>query len=428
MSPRKGIASRLAHRHGGVPTFPRTGRLFGAFLLASGVSLGALVRVCAAATGASAVSVLAAEAPIFREPSSESARRGTAQSGAVLPVFATSTGPGCRGRWLAIAPEAFLCDDAVTESQAHAESLDASALLTPDGLPYRYYFVSRDGSFGYEALETAEQSVPASQLQAGFGVAVRRSAHQSGGEAYGLTSHGFWVPMRDLAPAAPLAFRGSGWSESLAWVVRDAAPEFSAPGRRRAGSIVERLTTVSILEERRSGGVLYVRVADASWLRGDDVRRPARAAPPAEALPLERWLDVDLSRQTLVAYVGETPQFATLVSTGRGPQGSETSTPAGVHRVWVKLRDSDMDNTDDASAHENYAIAAVPWVMYFEKGYGLHGAFWHRRFGETRSHGCVNLSPSDAERLFYWTSPRVYPGWSASLPSPHDPGTLVRVH
>lgn len=428
MSPRKGIASRPPHRHGGLPTFVRIGRLFGAFLLANGAAAGALVRVCAAHAGVPAVSVIAAEAPIFREPSSESPRRGTAQSGAVLPVFATTTGPGCRGRWLAIAPEAFLCDDVVTDSDVAAEPLDAAALLTPDGLPYRYYFVSRDGSFGYEALETAEQSVPATQLQAGFGVALRRSAHQSGGEAYGLTSHGFWVPMRDLAPAAPLAFRGSAWSDSLAWVVRDGAPEFSAPGRRRAGSTVERLTTVSILEERRVSGVAYVRVGDASWLRSDDVRRPMRAAPPAEALPLERWLDVDLSRQTLVAYVGDTPQFATLVSTGRGPRGSETSTPAGVHRVWVKLRDSDMDNIDDANVHENYAIAAVPWVMYFEKGYGLHGAFWHRRFGETRSHGCVNLSPGDAERLFYWTSPRVYPGWSASLPSPHDPGTLVRVH
>lgn len=375
-----------------------------------------------------AVSVIAPETPIFREPSSESPRRGTAQSGAVLPAFAALAGPGCRGRWLAVAPEAFVCDEGVTDSTAAAAPLDAPSLLTPDGLPFRYYFVSKDGSFGYDALETAEQSVPATQLQPGFGVALSRTAHQSGGEAYGLTSHGFWVPLRDLAPAAPLAFRGSAWSDSLAWVVRDGAPEFSAPGKRRQGRTVERLTTVSVLEEQRVGGVTYARVAETSWLRSDDLRRPMRTAPPTEALPLERWLDVDLTRQTLVAYVGEKPQFATLVSTGRGSRMSETSTPEGVFRVWVKLRASDMDNTDDAGAHENYAIAAVPWVMYFEKGYGLHGAFWHRRFGETRSHGCVNLSPGDAERLFYWTSPRVYPGWSASLPSPHDPGTLVRVH
>ena len=29
--------------------------------------------------------------------------------------------------------------------------LDAQAALSVDGLPYRYYFVNRDGSFGYDA-------------------------------------------------------------------------------------------------------------------------------------------------------------------------------------------------------------------------------------------------------------------------------------
>jgi hypothetical protein len=375
-----------------------------------------------------ALEVSVAEAAILREPSSDAARRGSAPIGAVLPVFEERTGPGCRGHWLAVAPEAFVCEDATRVTELRAEPLDARELLTPDGLPYRYYFVSKDGSFGYDALETAEQSVPATQLQPGFGVALRRTAHQSGGEAYGLTSHGFWVPLRDLAPASPPAFRGSGWNDSVAWVIRDGAPQFSAPGKRLRGRVVERLTTVSVSEERRVDGISYSRVGETSWLRTDDLRRPLRATPPPEILPLERWLDVDLARQTLVAYRGETPLFATLVSTGRGARGTETSTPPGTFRIWVKLRTSDMDNTDDAGARENYAIAAVPWVMYFERGYGLHGAFWHRRFGEVKSHGCVNLSPSDAEHLFHWTSPRVYPGWSAALPSPHDRGTLIRVH
>ncbi len=86
-----------------------------------------------------------------------------------------------------------------------------------------------------------------------------------------------------------------------------------------------------------------------------------------------------------------------------------------------------MDNLDDESAAENYAIQAVPWVMYFEKGYGLHGTFWHRDFGNKHSHGCVNLTPLDAERLFAWTSPRLPPGWSAALPTSYEPGTLIRV-
>jgi lipoprotein-anchoring transpeptidase ErfK/SrfK len=150
-------------------------------------------------------------------------------------------------------------------------------------------------------------------------------------------------------------------------------------------------------------------------------------APPAEAAPGERWLDVDLARQVLVAYRGERPLFAMPVSTGRGPAGSELATPPGVHRVWVKLATSDMDNLEDSGASRNYAIQAVPWVMYFDRGYGLHGAFWHHAFGHVMSHGCVNLTPADAERVFAWTSPHLPSGWSAVLPTEYELGTLVRV-
>jgi hypothetical protein len=69
----------------------------------------------------------------------------------------------------------------------------------------------------------------------------------------------------------------------------------------------------------------------------------------------------------------------------------------------------------------------VPYVQYFDKGVGIHGAFWHRSFGRVRSHGCVNLAPKDAERLFGFTSPRLPGGWSAVLPRATEQGTVVRV-
>jgi len=39
-------------------------------------------------------------------------------------------------------------------------------------------------------------------------------------------------------------------------------------------------------------------------------------------------------------------------------------------------------------------------VQFFDEAIGLHAAFWHRSFGHVRSHGCVNLAPLDAQRLF----------------------------
>jgi lipoprotein-anchoring transpeptidase ErfK/SrfK len=120
--------------------------------------------------------------------------------------------------------------------------------------------------------------------------------------------------------------------------------------------------------------------------------------------------------------------FATLVSTGRGrTKGHPSETPKGNHRIWVKLVTNTMDNLENDYASSFYRIEDVPYVQYFTKGVGLHAAFWHRSFGQVRSHGCVNLTPHDAEHLFWWTGPRIPAGWTAALPTAYDRGSLIRV-
>ena len=76
------------------------------------------------------------------------------------------------------------------------------------------------------------------------------------------------------------------------------------------------------------------------WMRARDLAHPTLAAPPdavGGATSTATWLDIDLGAQTLVAYEGARPVFATLVSTGKGAPGTETTTPLGAHRIWVKL-------------------------------------------------------------------------------------------
>jgi lipoprotein-anchoring transpeptidase ErfK/SrfK len=107
----------------------------------------------------------------------------------------------------------------------------------------------------------------------------------------------------------------------------------------------------------------------------------------------ERWIDVNLSAQTLTAYEGNTPVHRAVVSTGL----PSTPTPVGQFHIWVKLRYDDM-------AGPGYYLRDVPYVMYFYKDYGLHGTYWHNNFGRPMSHGCVNLSNGDAGWLFNWAS------------------------
>ena len=367
--------------------------------------------------------------PLYAGPSSAEQRRGAAARGARLPVFGAKHGPGCTGRFLLVGPLAWLCEDGAGLSQAAPDG-EALRPLAHDGLPYRYHFVGSDGSFGYRALQTAEDGVPDAQLLKGFGVAVVRVGSSRDGNPFGLTSEDLWVPMRDLIPVQPFPFHGRELDGTLnvAWVVTANAAGAPLPDKPKNPKLkLSRFQELTVLEERRVSGHRWFRYGADAWLSDRDARAPTAATVPSELRPGERWIDVDLASQALTAYIGERPVFATLVSTGRGAASSETATPAGAHRIWVKLRSSNMDNLDEQSAAQNYAIQAVPWVMYFERGYGLHGTFWHRDFGNKHSHGCVNLAPLDAERLFFWTSPKLPPGWTAALPTAYEPGTLIRV-
>lgn len=373
------------------------------------------------------------DAPVVFAPSGELRRRGAVQAGARLPIFGWEPASAdCNGRWYLIGAAAWICDRYVRLS-SWPPSVEGLVTVGDDALPYRYYFVGPDGSFGYTSLHLAEERIPDSQLEPGFAVALRRVETRTDGESYGLTSHDLWIPLRDLRPAHPSTFRGTSLStetplaSQTGWVFRAQAFVHRAPGGARTGEKLPRRAAVTLEGEKRAQGQLWLSLGSDRWVRAADVRRPSIAPMPTELLPGERWLDVDTKNQVLVAYEGHQPVFATLVSTGKGAPGSEQATPRGAHRIWVKLVSTDMTNLERVDAERNYAIEDVPWVMFFLRGYGLHAAFWHDDFGNARSQGCVNLSPLDARHLFEWAGPELPKGWHAVHPTPHDRGTLVVV-
>jgi hypothetical protein len=378
---------------------------------------------------ARSVRVLGPDEPLLMTPSPAGARRGAAVQNTSLPLFAARRGPGCDGFWLMVGSLAWLCSARVEVEPWRSLPAVGAPRVADDGLPYRYHFVGEYGSFGYRDLGSAEQGAPDTQLEPGFAVALIRVRARPDGEPFGLTTKGFWGPLRDLHPARPFLFHGEelGGSLDRGWVFTESAPTFTTPAGRRRPAEHPQFTTVQILERASRAGRAWYRIGPDEWLDSRDVRAPTRPDPFPVVAPNERWIDVDRAEQVLTAYEGDRAVFATLVSTGRGREGTEQSTPAGDHRIWIKLRSSDMDNLEATAAERLYAIQDVPWVMYFERGYGLHGTFWHRSFGRVRSHGCVNLAPIDARRLFDWTGPRLPAGWSAVLPTAYDRGTLVHV-
>lgn len=136
----------------------------------------------------------------------------------------------------------------------------------------------------------------------------------------------------------------------------------------------------------------------------------------------ERWIEVDLSEQKLRAHEGDKIAYEFLISSGKW-----APTPVGEYRIWIKLRYTKMSGGSKAN-NTYYYLPNVPYTQYFYKGYGLHGTYWHQNFGQPMSHGCVNLSIPNAEKLFYWTAPVMPRGKGIVYPTKTNPGTRVVVH
>lgn len=142
----------------------------------------------------------------------------------------------------------------------------------------------------------------------------------------------------------------------------------------------------------------------------------------------ERWVEVDLSEQKLYAWEGNELFLETPVSTGL----PWWPTPQGEFRIWIKLRATKMEG---GSGNYYYYLPNVPYVMFFGndevpnwRGYGLHGTYWHNDFGNPRSHGCVNLPTSIAEKLYFWVTPSLADGKSVAYSSNDNPGTRIVIH
>jgi hypothetical protein len=128
-----------------------------------------------------------------------------------------------------------------------------------------------------------------------------------------------------------------------------------------------------------------------------DQRMITRAMPVERPDGVEgRWVAIDLYEQSLVAYENDTPVFATVIATGL--PGWDTH--EGLFEVWARLPVDGMSGA--TGAPDAYALQSVPWVMYFDDSISLHGTYWHNDFGYRRSHGCVNMSISDARYIFEW--------------------------
>jgi hypothetical protein len=272
-----------------------------------------------------------------------------------------------------------------------------------------------------------------------------------GGRSWLLTGDFKWVPKDRVAPYPADDFRGvelgEGQGLPLAFFRTKDRPKY----RRRPGGGFEptgeswpRLGRVGLTgASEREGGKTYLETKDegAYVLASDAVVPAPRVRTPWGAkigepdttgfAPAGRatWIDVSIEGGWLLAYEGTRPVYATLISAGRGgkpkagrPTLETASTPTGRFSINGKFATATM------ATKREFVHSDVPWSLTFEGPYAIHGAYWHDRWGEKMSAGCVNVSVEDGRWLFHWADPQLPEGWHGVRWEPSEgPATLFIV-
>ncbi len=108
-------------------------------------------------------------------------------------------------------------------------------------------------------------------------------------------------------------------------------------------------------------------------------------APAAQASSLVARVDVATQKMTVMRY-GKT-LYEWPVSTARAGY----STPRGdfrpyrVHKIWHS---------------RTYDNAPMPFAVFYDRGWAVHGTTAVSRLGTPASHGCVRLANADAETFY----------------------------
>jgi hypothetical protein len=129
-----------------------------------------------------------------------------------------------------------------------------------------------------------------------------------------------------------------------------------------------------------------------------------------EVLPEAKRIEVNIGLQTLTAFENDRQVFQTKISSGlpsKDPIPEGTRTTRGQFNVFSKSPSKHMGALLTAGAPGSYSLPGVPWTSFFIAEYGVafHGTYWHNNFGSPMSHGCVNMSNTDAKWLFRWCTP-----------------------
>lgn len=221
---------------------------------------------------------------------------------------------------------------------------------------------------------------------------------------WAMINDGQWVRSAVLTEASISRFAGVRLSGEplpypFAWLlVHTRASQTPGVEPLTTDPLYLRYQLVNIYDSVEIDGWIWYQVGVDQWIIQTQLAQFLPIERPAE-IDTERWVSVDLYEQVMIAYEGDTPVYTSLVSSGL----RDWPTNEGLFHVYVRYPRTLMSGAEGKP--DFYFLEEVPWTMYFDGDIALHGAYWHDGFGYRRSHGCVNLSITDAAWLYDWASP-----------------------
>jgi len=148
----------------------------------------------------------------------------------------------------------------------------------------------------------------------------------------------------------------------------------------------------------------YPERVHGSWYIASDFVRPFYNAGVVEindsnTVQNNKRIIVDRSSQKLYAYDNDVLFMEQFISTGI----ELTPTPRGEFTIFKKTPSRYMQGPLPGISTKYYDLPGVPWNLYFtHQGAVIHGAYWHDKFGQKWSSGCVNVDTKKAEELYHW--------------------------
>ncbi len=314
--------------------------------------------------------------------------------------------PRVQGECLPLGPNAFISR---MEAQGISFPFEPLAAITPDYslsyLPYLYGQVVTPRAPVYGSAKDASKAKnPIYRMEGDFLFVSYEYTEVLNDVRVYMIAPGVWMNAFDVHRIGPTNFQGLLFSRTprnpFGWILtpveKRSAPNYG-PGSA-TGSWLNRLDIVQAYGFEEINGTEWVKISPDDWIekRYVSLVRPMNKAP-SEAIG-KRWIDVNLYEQTIAVYENNRLVFATIISSGIEPFW----TRPGLFQVREKLEVTPMSGAFEADRSDYYYLEDVPWAMYFDEARAFHGAYWHNGYGYPRSHGCVNMSPGDAQWLFNW--------------------------